>query len=94
MLQERPTESLRTGRVRHAIKPFVAVNCAAIPKELIESELFGFEKGAFSGAVNRRIGHCEEAGEGTLFLDEIGELDISLLAADDLFPLQLNYQAS
>jgi len=61
-------------------KPFVAVNCAAIPRELIESELFGFERGAFSGAVARRIGRCEEAGEGTLFLDEIGELDLSLQA--------------
>ena len=58
--------------------PFVAVNVAAIPKELIESELFGHEKGAFTGAATRRIGKFEEADKGTLFLDEIGELDINL----------------
>src|SRR5215470_14235815 len=61
-------------------KPFVAVNVAAIPKDLIESELFGHEKGAFTGAVTRRIGKFEEAHNGTLFLDEIGELDINLQA--------------
>lgn len=60
--------------------PFVAVNVAAIPKELIESELFGHEKGAFTGAATRRIGKFEEANKGTLFLDEIGELDINLQA--------------
>lgn len=59
-------------------KPFVAVNVAAIPRELIESELFGHEKGAFTGAAARRIGKFEEADGGTLFLDEIGELDINL----------------
>ena len=57
--------------------PFVAVNVAAIPKELIESELFGHEKGAFTGAINQRIGKFEEAKNGTLFLDEIGELDLN-----------------
>ena len=61
-------------------KPFVAVNVAAIPRDLIESELFGHEKGAFTGAVTRRIGKFEEADGGTLFLDEIGELDINLQA--------------
>jgi DNA-binding NtrC family response regulator len=61
-------------------KPFVAVNVAAIPKDLLESELFGHEKGAFTGAVTRRIGKFEEANNGTLFLDEIGELDINLQA--------------
>lgn len=61
-------------------KPFVAVNVAAIPKDLIESELFGHEKGAFTGAATRRIGKFEEAHNGTLFLDEIGELDINLQA--------------
>jgi two-component system response regulator AtoC len=61
-------------------KPFVPVNVAAIPKDLIESELFGHEKGAFTGAVTRRIGKFEEAHNGTLFLDEIGELDINLQA--------------
>lgn len=59
-------------------EPFVAVNLAAIPKELIESELFGHEKGAFTGAAQRRIGKFEEADSGTLFLDEIGELELSL----------------
>ncbi len=59
-------------------KPFVAVNMAAIPKELIESELFGHEKGAFTGAVARKAGKFEEANTGTIFLDEIAEMDLSL----------------
>ncbi len=59
-------------------KSFVAVNVAAIPSELIESELFGHEKGAFTGAAARRIGKFEEADGGTLFLDEIGEMDINM----------------
>lgn len=59
-------------------KPLVAVNIAAIPKDLIESELFGHEKGAFTGAANRRIGKFEEAEGGTLFLDEIGEMELNL----------------
>src|SRR3954465_13056645 len=58
--------------------PFVAVNAAAIPKDLMESELFGHEKGAFTSAITRRIGKFEEADKGTLFLDEIAELDINL----------------
>ena len=53
---------------------FVAVSCGAIPESLIEAELFGYEKGAFTGALHRRVGYLEEAGDGTLFLDEIGEL--------------------
>lgn len=61
-------------------QPFVAVNIAAIPENLLESELFGHEKGAFTGAVSRRIGKFEEAHKGTIFLDEIGEMDISLQA--------------
>lgn len=61
-------------------RPFVAVNITAIPKDLIEAELFGHEKGAFTGAQNRRIGKFEEANKGTIFLDEIGEMDISLQA--------------
>lgn len=61
-------------------KSFVAVNVTAIPKDLIESELFGHEKGAFTGAINKRIGKFEEADGGTIFLDEIGEMDISLQA--------------
>lgn len=60
--------------------PFVAVNIAAIPKDLIESELFGYERGAFTGATTRRIGKFEEAQEGTIFLDEIGEMDLNLQA--------------
>ena len=61
-------------------KPFVAVNIAAIPENLIESELFGHEKGAFTGAIARRKGKFEEAHGGTIFLDEIGEMDINLQA--------------
>ncbi len=60
--------------------PFIAVNCAAIPENLLESELFGHEKGAFTGATSRRIGKFEEADKGTLLLDEISEMDISLQA--------------
>lgn len=60
--------------------PFVAVNCAAIPDHLLESELFGYEKGSFTGAVARRIGKFEEASGGTLLLDEIGEMDLRLQA--------------
>lgn len=59
-------------------RPFVAVNMAAIPRELAESELFGHEKGAFTGATSRKIGRFEEANKGTLFLDEIAEMDPSL----------------
>ena len=60
--------------------PFISLNCAAIPENLLESELFGHEKGAFTGAVARRIGKFEEASGGTLFLDEISEMDINLQA--------------
>ena len=60
--------------------PFVAVNCAAMPKELIEAELFGYEKGAFTGAFAKRTGKFEEGAEGIVFLDEIGELELSLQA--------------
>jgi two-component system nitrogen regulation response regulator GlnG len=67
--------SLHDEGPRHA-RPFVAVNVAALPRELIESELFGHERGAFTGAVSRRLGAFTEAGGGTLFLDEIGELPL------------------
>jgi two-component system response regulator AtoC len=63
-----------------ASQPFVAVNMAAIPRELLESELFGHEKGAFTGATARRVGHFEAASGGTLFLDEIGDLELTLQA--------------
>jgi DNA-binding NtrC family response regulator len=65
---------------RRTSKPFISVNCAAIPENLLESELFGHEKGAFTGAVARRIGKFEEANGGTLLLDEISEMDTRLQA--------------
>ncbi|MBW2477619.1 MAG: nitrogen regulation protein NR(I) [Deltaproteobacteria bacterium] len=61
-------------------KPFLALNCAAIPRELLESELFGHEKGAFTGASERKIGKFEQANGGTLFLDEIGDMPFELQA--------------
>ncbi len=61
-------------------KPFISVNCAAIPENLLESELFGHEKGSFTGAMARRIGKFEEASGGTLLLDEISEMDVRLQA--------------
>ena len=68
------------GRSNRAKAPFISVNCAAIPEHLLESELFGHEKGAFTGAVARRIGKFEEATGGTLLLDEISEMDVRLQA--------------
>lgn len=66
------------SRSRRAKGPFVAINCAAIPENLLESELFGHEKGAFTGAIGRRIGRFERASNGTLFLDEIGDMSMAL----------------
>lgn len=65
---------------RRADKPFIEVNCAAIPEELIESELFGHEKGAFTGATNARKGKFDQANGGTLFLDEIGDMSLKTQA--------------
>ncbi len=65
---------------KFAKSPFVAVNVAAVPTELIESEMFGHEKGAFTGAAARKIGKFEQANTGTLFLDEIGEMDLGMQA--------------
>ncbi len=67
-------------RSNRAHKPLIEVNCAAIPSELIESELFGHEKGAFTSAIKQRIGKFEQANEGTLFLDEIGDMSLSAQA--------------
>ena len=73
------------ARALHALSPradgpFVAINCAAIPETLLETELFGHEKGAFTGAAQRKPGRFELAHRGTLFLDEIGELPLALQA--------------
>jgi transcriptional regulator with GAF, ATPase, and Fis domain len=65
---------------QRAESPFVAINCAAIPENLLETELFGYEKGAFTGAVGRKLGKFEMAHRGTLFLDEIGEMPLALQA--------------
>src|SRR6202795_5395501 len=67
-------------RSHRAKKPFISINCAAIPEHLLESELFGHEKGAFTGAVARRLGKFETADSGTLFLDEIGDTPLDLQA--------------
>ena len=77
--KELVAKAIHNNSIRNK-KPFVAVNVSAIPKELIESELFGHEKGAFTGAINRRIGKFEEADKGTLFLDEIGEMELNMQA--------------
>jgi DNA-binding NtrC family response regulator len=65
---------------QRAGKPFLVINCVAIPETLLESELFGYEKGAFTGAISRRMGRIEQANGGTIFLDEIGDMPFSIQA--------------
>src|SRR4030095_10856567 len=64
------------GESERKAKPFITVNCGAIPENLVESILFGHEKGSFTGAVDKRVGKFQEADGGTLFLDEVGELPL------------------
>ena len=85
ILGETGTGKELAARRIHAMSPrsagrFVAVNCAAVPAELIESELFGHEKGSFTGAVSSRVGKIEQADDGTLFLDEIGDMPLAMQA--------------
>ncbi|WP_276481570.1 sigma 54-interacting response regulator [Paraflavitalea pollutisoli] len=75
--KERIADCIHNGSPRKG-KPFIKVNCAALPPTLIESELFGHEKGAFTGATDKRIGKFEKADQGTIFLDEIGEMPLEL----------------
>jgi two-component system, NtrC family, response regulator AtoC len=77
--KELAARSLHAGSGR-AAKPFVAVNCAAIPPNLVESELFGHAKGAFTGAISSRLGRFAQADGGTIFLDEIGEMEMAVQA--------------
>ncbi len=78
--KEHAARFLHQQRAADAAVPFIAVNCAAVPGELFEAELFGAERGAFTGAVTSRRGLFEQAGSGTLFLDEVGELPLPLQA--------------
>lgn len=70
--------AIHSSYVEHVAKPFVRINCSAIPKDLLESELFGYEKGAFTGASSQKKGKFELASGGSILLDEIGDMDISL----------------
>src|SRR6266446_4629491 len=85
LLGESGTGKELFARAIHELSPrkdghFVAINCAAIPRDLLESELFGHERGAFTGAVGRKLGKFELADRGTIFLDEIGDMDLALQA--------------
>ena len=80
---ETGTGKTRLARLIHDLSPrrkerWVAINCEAIPESLLESELFGYEKGAFTGAAKQTLGKIETANRGTLFLDEIGDLPLAL----------------
>ncbi|MEG2981664.1 MAG: sigma-54 factor interaction domain-containing protein, partial [Stenotrophomonas sp.] len=75
--KELAAQALHALSPRHA-RPFLAVNCGAIPAALVQSELFGHERGAFTGAANRRLGLFETASGGTVFLDEIGDLPMAI----------------
>src|SRR5262249_49788581 len=83
LLGETGTGERPSARAIHSLRPrrdrtFVKINCAAIPSGLLESELFGHEKGAFTGAINQKIGRFELADKGTLFLDEVGDIPLEL----------------
>ncbi len=78
--KEYAAKYLHGCRTRDEDLPFAAINCAAVPSELIESELFGVDKGAYTGATSSRAGLFEQAGKGTLFLDEVGEMSLSMQA--------------
>jgi DNA-binding NtrC family response regulator len=78
--RSKPMQEVYKAIGRVAAKPFLIINCVAIPETLLESELFGYEKGAFTGAVNRRVGKFEQANGGTVFLDEIGDMPFGIQA--------------
>ena len=77
-----------------ATQPFIRVNCAAIPENLLESEMFGHVKGAYTGAIKTKIGKFELADKGTIFLDEIGELDKSMQAKNAACHPEKNFSGS
>lgn len=78
--RQRAGRTLAARQSNRAAAPFVEVNCAAIPSELIESELFGHERGAFTSAIKQRRGKFEQADGGTLFMDEIGDMSLAAQA--------------
>ncbi|MCU6763768.1 Nitrogen assimilation regulatory protein [uncultured Roseburia sp.] len=101
--------AIHSERTKYRSKPFVKINCTAIPDNLIEAELFGYEKGAFTGAVSAKAGKFEQAADGTILLDEIGDMDIALqskllrvleereferVGGDKVYPLQADIIAT